>query len=358
MDDILVIEAKVSIETLENDAASIIQHIKPDWSKSEIQFKTFTDGITNKLVGVYHKDKPDDILLMRIYGNNTHLLIDREAEKSNFRTLHRAGLAPRLYAEFDNGLVYDYVRGVTTNPDTIRLPHIYPLVARTMARLHKVHSNMKQPKLWNLGKLMLSLIPRQYSKEEKQTRFNSLFPNGLAQLQSDWQYLESCLGKTKSPVVFCHNDLLLGNIIYDEQDEKVTFIDYEYAGVNYQAFDIANHFDEYAGISSIDHSRYPGPDHQLAWLRTYLEEYTGCPPSAQHLATLHWQVQQFSPAAHLAWTIWALVQAEHSDIEFDFFQFGASAYEGYVMKRDKYLGPAPPGDTSKSPSSGVEKQGE
>uniref|UniRef100_A0A8D8RYV4 Ethanolamine kinase n=1 Tax=Cacopsylla melanoneura TaxID=428564 RepID=A0A8D8RYV4_9HEMI len=78
-----------------------------------------------------------------------------------FCEYHRAGLAHRLYAEFDNGLVYDYVRGVTTNPDTIRLPHIYPLVARTMARLHKVHSNMKHPKLWNLGKLMLSLIPRQ-----------------------------------------------------------------------------------------------------------------------------------------------------------------------------------------------------
>lgn len=48
-------------------------------------FQKFTDGITNTLVGLYHKDTPTDILLMRIYGHNTHLLIDREAEKSNFR---------------------------------------------------------------------------------------------------------------------------------------------------------------------------------------------------------------------------------------------------------------------------------
>jgi Predicted choline kinase involved in LPS biosynthesis len=78
-------------------------------------------------------------------------------------------------------------------------------------------------------------------------RFQALFPGGVSQLQSDWQYIETALSKTKSPVVFCHNDLLLGNIIYDETEDKVTFIDYEYAGVNYQAFDIANHFDEFAG---------------------------------------------------------------------------------------------------------------
>ncbi|KAI5702522.1 hypothetical protein M8J75_001012 [Diaphorina citri] len=329
MDDILIIESTVSHDSLEDDAYDVIKHVKPEWSRTDV----FTDGITNRLLGLYHQDKPEDMLLMRIYGHNTHLLIDREAEKSNFRILHRAGLAPRLYAEFDNGLVYQYVRGVTITPDSIREPHIHPLVARNMARLHKVHSNMKTPKLWSTGKHMLSLIPR---------TFQALFPGGVSQLQSDWQYIETALSKTKSPVVFCHNDLLLGNIIYDETEDKVTFIDYEYAGVNYQAFDIANHFDEFAGVSPIDHSRYPGPEFQLNWLRTYLEEYTGSPPSPHQLATLHWQVQQFSPVAHCFWTIWGLVQAEHSDIDFDFFEYASSTYQGYVLKRDKYLGTSPP----------------
>jgi len=30
--------------------------------------------------------------------------------------------------------------------------------------------------------------------------------------------------------------------------EKVSFIDFEYVGYNYQAFDIGNHFCEYAGL--------------------------------------------------------------------------------------------------------------
>lgn len=47
--------------------------------------------------------------------------------------------------------------------------------------------------------------------------------------------------------MFAHNDLLLGNVIYNEHEGTVHFIDYEYATYNYQAFDIANHFNEFVG---------------------------------------------------------------------------------------------------------------
>merc|ERR1712079_831472 len=36
---------------------------------------------------------------------------------------------------------------------------------------------------------------------------------------------------------FCHNDVLVGNILWDGQ--KVNFIDYEYSGWNFAAFDVA-----------------------------------------------------------------------------------------------------------------------
>lgn len=73
-----------------------------------------------------------------------------------------------------------------------------------------------------------------------------LFPSVQA-LRDEFSYLYKILEKLKSPVVFCHNDLLLGNVIYTENLKKVTFIDYEYADYNYQAFDIGNHFAEFAG---------------------------------------------------------------------------------------------------------------
>lgn len=80
--------------------------------------------------------------------------------------------------------------------------------------------------------------------------------------------------------------------------ESVKFIDYEYAGYNYQAYDIGNHFNEFAGtchffhqrargrhasltwcvfflpgLNEVDYSHYPDRAFQLQWLRSYLEAY-------------------------------------------------------------------------------------
>lgn len=79
-------------------------------------------------------------------------------------------------------------------------------------------------------------------------RFNEMFPS-LEELYKDFNVLYNHLKQTQSPVVFCHNDLLLGNVIYTEEEQKVTFIDYEYAACNFQGFDIGNHFTEYGGGS-------------------------------------------------------------------------------------------------------------
>lgn len=59
--------------------------------------------------------------------------------------------------------------------------------------------------------------------------------------------MEKILKSQDMPITFCHNDLLLGNIIYNSKTSKVSFIDFEYAMLNYPAFDVANHFNEFAG---------------------------------------------------------------------------------------------------------------
>ena len=65
---------------------------------------------------------------------------------------------------------------------------------------------------------------------------------------------------------------------------SVYFIDFEYARCNHAAYDIGNHFNEYAGMHSyaslprshvtgvdtVDYTRYPSRHHQLSFLRHYL----------------------------------------------------------------------------------------
>lgn len=68
-----------------------------------------------------------------------------------------------------------------------------------------------------------------------------------AVLKREYQLLKEKLSKLKSPVIYAHNDLLLENVLYNEKQKSVIFIDYEYTAYNYQAFDIVNHFAEFAG---------------------------------------------------------------------------------------------------------------
>ena len=86
-------------------------------------------------------------------------------------------------------------------------------------------------------------------------------------------FLERELRRINSPIVFCHNDLLLKNIIYHEPENLVSFIDFEYSDYNYQAFDIANHFCEFCGVEDFDPQLYPSKDFQIKWLKRYLTKW-------------------------------------------------------------------------------------
>ncbi|GCB67466.1 hypothetical protein scyTo_0005137 [Scyliorhinus torazame] len=113
-------------------------------------------------------------------------------------------------------------------------------------------------------------------------------------LVSEIEVLKEHLSQVKSPVVLCHNDLLCKNIIYIETQGLVKFIDYEYSGYNYQAFDIGNHFNEFAGVSELDFSMYPPKEIQVEWLTSYLRAYkecTGCEPVVTDLEVLKLYVQ-------------------------------------------------------------------
>lgn len=80
--------------------------------------------------------------------------------------------------------------------------------------------------------------------------------------------------------VLCHNDLLSGNIMVDSQQEgeesgkgimHMKFIDYEYGGYNYRAFDLSNHFcgKEFFLFSCLESSL------KLPSLPFFPPEYTG-----------------------------------------------------------------------------------
>ncbi|XP_044730625.1 ethanolamine kinase 1 [Chrysoperla carnea] len=322
-------------------AQLILNCIRPQWSKSSIQMKMLSGGITNALVRCRLEDDVDssDTILIRIYGAKSELFIDRDAEKRNLIKLQEVGISAPLYAIFNNGLAYKYINGTTLTTETVVVPKVYKSVATQMAKLHKSinNNNNNVPMLWIKCSRFLELIPEKYNDPDKQKRFETLCPSKSV-ITKELALLKSNLEQLNSPIVFTHNDLLLGNIIYNDENNSVSFIDFEYAAYNYQAFDIGNHFAEYIGTDNIDLSNYPSKELQYDWLKEYLTVYNGTKEvSDMDIHNLYVQVNKFALISSVFWGMWSLVQAANSTIDFDFIEYSGIKFGEYFKYKEQFL---------------------
>jgi len=323
----LDIQIGLGEEEVQVGSAAVVTAVRPAWPAEAIQWRTFTDGITNKLVGASCGDRADTVLV-RVYGHGTDKIIDRAAEVENMRLLQEFGLASaRLYATFQNGLCYEFLAGRVADCAAVQEPDVARAVAAAMAALHSVPLPRPGPALLFLR---LERFAEVAGRPTGRLGKDWLSPDDL---QAELVGLRGLLGTAASPVVFCHNDALLANIIIRHQPDhptsmSVAFIDLEYAGPNYAAFDIANHFCEFVGCEGeLD---YPGllptREYQLAWLKRYIQE-AGLP--AEQLDTIYEEVQQFMLAAHLLWSVWSVIQAANSSIDFDFVEYALQRLKEY-----------------------------
>uniref|UniRef100_A0A6I8NH91 ethanolamine kinase n=1 Tax=Ornithorhynchus anatinus TaxID=9258 RepID=A0A6I8NH91_ORNAN len=293
-------------------ALSLLRHLRPHWDARHVTLQLFTDGITNKLIGCYVGDSMEDVVLVRIYGNKTELLVDREEEVKSFRVLQAHGCAPQLYCTFNNGLCYQFIQGRALDPEHVCSPHIFRLIARQLAKIHAIHAHngwIPKSNLWlKMGKYF-SLIPTEFADEEINKRFLEDVPSPRV-LQEEMAWMKEYLSSLGSPVVLCHNDLLCKNIIYNDKQ----------------------------GVSEVDYGLYPDKDLQGRWLRAYLEAYKeykgfGVDVTEKEVEVLYIQVNQFALASHFFWGLWALIQARYSTIDFDFLGYAIVRFNQYFKMK-------------------------
>jgi ethanolamine kinase len=131
-------------ERLESSARELVLALLPEWANGGVlELERFTDGITNTLLKAAHrkdgmsKQEADrDAVLLRAYGHGTDVLIDRHREAQNHEQLMKYSLAPKLLAQFENGMIYRYLAGTPSSPSDLRTKPIYLAVARRMAQWH------------------------------------------------------------------------------------------------------------------------------------------------------------------------------------------------------------------------------
>ncbi|KAI1317593.1 Ethanolamine kinase 1 [Mortierella claussenii] len=329
-------------DDLFNGAATVMKSLFPEWNTDDISYVQFKDGITNKLICCTHNPTGTQVLV-RAYGKKSEVIIDRRQEIMNMVILSKLGLCPPLFGKFKNGLAYGCIPGNVFKVSDMRDSHKMELVARKLAIWH---GSVKIPgernsKLFKTIHKWIKEVPESYSKPAVQEIFARNFD--MKQLHRELTMLEDHLVKINSLVVFCHNDLLYGNLIYNEAKDDAFFIDYEYGSYSYRAFDIANHFNEWAGFEC-EYEHYPNKETQFKWLRSYLEagrsensEGEGDVVSDEEVEQLYREVNKFALASHFYWGVWALVQAQLSDIDFDYMPYAVLRFNEYFRRRDEFL---------------------
>ncbi|KAL5089419.1 hypothetical protein Trisim1_005697 [Trichoderma cf. simile WF8] len=360
-------------------AQKLILSLFPQWESddSKVDFVRFTDGITNTLLkavnrlpGLSKADIDREAVLLRAYGNGTAVIIDREREAANHELLMKHGLAPELLARFANGMLYRFVPGTVAQPKDLSDPALIAAVARLLAQWHatvpclpdsaikgestengnsdghdshrkamiaKAAAGKPIPNLWStMQKWILALPTDTVQQRERQALLQR-------ELEEMIEKLSQRPGLGRNGLVFAHCDLLSANIIMHKEADKemsVSFIDYEYATPSPAAFDIANHFAEWAGYDC-DYAAMPSRSQRHAFIREYIATYAKLSNNGMDLEEetdkLVREVDVFRGVPGFYWGIWALIQATISHIDFDYASYAElrlGEYWAYKAEED------------------------
>lgn len=327
----LVIRQTVSLEHLSEEIFPLIQLVRPDWNTSNTRLLKFTEGITNTIHGLFsttaNGEANDEYgVVIKLFGNHTELFIDRQSEFEAMLQLSQHGvLSQKVLIEFDNGIIYEFATGRACSREEVRKESIAKLIAIKLAEFHSVPVEKRtvEPFFVTLSKKFLHLLN---DYEEEKENFQ-VYSSDLHRIETEILPRVKINDQLGADLVLCHNDLLVKNLIYDEKNEKISVIDFEYTNLNYSLFDIANHFVEYAGVDDADFTIYPTRDEQKRWLTFYFR--TRRIDESIVTDDLCQLIDRFSALAHLMWGLWALVQSHLSELDFDYVHYAQLRLSSY-----------------------------
>jgi choline/ethanolamine kinase len=318
-------------------------------NEANLNLTRLAAAMTNNVFIISHDD-PNELptnMLLRVYGAGTDFILDRKDEIDWFSKLSELGVGPRLYAAFKNGRFEEYVESQTLTPPMMRDPFISQSIATSLARFHATvnldsSESHDQPLLWSRLELWRkrSIAAFEVLQAKNPSSLSLQRIQELGVMSEDFA-LESLvnwrnhLSAFESPIVFSHNDLQHGNILLAASG-KIVLIDYEYGGLNYAAFDIANHFCEWASDftdqnphpEAMDFAgKYPTERERRHFMEAYLSEFYSIPPSIESVDSWLTAVEHFKFISNIIWGYWGVIQAAHRDIGFDYLKYSLGRFE-------------------------------
>jgi thiamine kinase-like enzyme len=233
----------------------------------------------------------------RLSSGSEVLAIDRAAECHNAAAAADAGAGPRVIACDPEQalLVTQWLDGRTLQSADLTDDAV---LARVVAACRRLHAG---PQF--VGNFDMFAVQRRYLSLVRQRRIR--LPPGHREFVPVMSRIEAALAANPQPPVPCHNDLVAENLIDD--GTRAWIIDYEYAANNDPCFELGNLWAQ-AGL----------PADRLTDL---VASYYGWPDPCLLART-----RLFGVVASYSWALWAFIQNDVSDINFDFSCLGLRLY--------------------------------
>ncbi|CAB9498681.1 Choline kinase alpha [Seminavis robusta] len=376
-------------------ATSICPFMK---SYSDLKITPLGGGLSNELFVVQGESNTTDnsttleqqveskSVLVRIHpSNNTNNLpgiVDRDMENSISAWLSSQQVGPMYYGRFQNGRVEEfYPQHETLSWDD--MSRVGPSrIAPIMAHFHSLdvpatvlsrsNSDDYRGDIFLRVREWIQMAEALCCSGDHTSATTTTNPKALAmlkQLQEDWKWLEENIHQNNTDesnpaqqaaqqlmrqIVFTHMDMQSLNLLRDttvqEPDSTIKVIDFEYAGFNPRAMDMANTFCEHCDMNNIQAdyaTQYPSEEVQNAFLQRYLEQAANCGDDAvvqqalahvqdeSFLQTARLEIGRYTLVSHISWAVWSVVQSFMSDIDFDYIHYASHRRDGYEFMKQK-----------------------
>jgi thiamine kinase-like enzyme len=335
----------------------------PGWGDAvaaeHVSLRQLGGAMSNHVFRLVHAEAKAPPLLLRLYGSlddaagdDSRQLFSRSREVAVASLVADLRLGPHCYVVFVNGRLEQLLDSQPLTSPQMRTRAVSRAIAVAVASFHK----RVTPRLAETGDNELWTRLRKWHRlaTEVTPAHEALEAAGRAvsELEAECERWEHS-GRPGSGVVFAHADLQHLNLLSPSDLSTVTLIDYEYACMAPAAYDIANHWCEWAADYAPDApggmlnypDRYPCHDSRVAFCVDYLTAlsagHDSCPgdlgPADESRVAdaiaLAAAADRYALASHLLWGFWGVIQARRCSVEWDFLPYANQRFAEHAAHR-------------------------
>ena len=248
----------ITVDDIDDDKniIELVRHFKPGWNLENLECKQLEGGIVNEMKMFYQRVdvSHDDAVVVRVFDDRLADINPRRTEFQALQIAHAAGCFPTIHASFNNGVVYKYARNRVPDFHDILKPEVIADITNKLYSLN--HIDLESLKLLDREgnpskydeqldvlsrmKLFFDKIPTEVEDPDRNGRFQLLrqkFTNEM--LLEEYGFVKQVYEEAKMPLMFCHGDLHLHNMVINDESNEIMFLDFEVTGFNYGCWDLS-----------------------------------------------------------------------------------------------------------------------